>query len=49
MVLVLAATITDRWFVTRRGLVMGVLTAGQATGQLLVLPPVTMIAENIGW
>lgn len=49
MALVLAATITERWFVTRRGLVMGVLTAGQATGQLLILPPVAAIAESVGW
>src|SRR6218665_966501 len=33
MALVLAATIANRWFVTRRGLVMGILTAGSATGQ----------------
>jgi predicted MFS family arabinose efflux permease len=49
MALVLAATIAERWFVTRRGLVMGVLTAGQATGQLVILPPVAAIAESIGW
>lgn len=49
MALVLAATIAERWFVTRRGLVMGILTAGQATGQLLILPPVAAIAENVGW
>ena len=49
MALVLAATVAERWFVTRRGLVMGVLTAGQATGQLMVLPPVAAIAEHIGW
>lgn len=49
MALVFAATIADRWFVTRRGLVMGVLTAGQATGQLVLLPPVAIIAESIGW
>ncbi|MFX4272529.1 MFS transporter [Propionibacteriaceae bacterium Y1685] len=49
MALVLAATIADRWFVTKRGLVMGVLTAGQATGQLVILPPVASIAESIGW
>ncbi len=49
MALVLAATIADRWFVTRRGLVMGVLTAGQAAGQLVILPPVAAMAETIGW
>lgn len=49
MALVLAATITSRWFVRRRGLVMGVLTAGSATGQLVLLPPVAALAENVGW
>lgn len=37
------------WFVSRRGLVMGALTAGQATGQLVILPPVAAIAESVGW
>ncbi len=49
MALVLAATIANRWFIHRRGLVMGVLTAGQATGQLVILPPVAALAENVGW
>jgi predicted MFS family arabinose efflux permease len=49
MALVLAATIANRWFVERRGLVMGVLTAGAATGQLIILPPVAALAENTGW
>ena len=49
MALVLAATIANRWFIGRRGLVMGVLTAGAATGQLIILPPVAALAENTGW
>ena len=49
MALVFAATIAERWFVRRRGLVMGVLTAGAATGQLVILPPVAAMAETIGW
>lgn len=49
MALVLAATISNRWFVARRGLVMGVLTAGSATGQLVILPPVASLAENVDW
>ncbi|MGM0697534.1 MAG: MFS transporter [Actinomycetota bacterium] len=49
MALVFAATIADRWFVARRGLVMGILTAGSATGQLIFLPPVATIAESTGW
>lgn len=49
MALVFAATITDTWFATRRGLVSGVLTAGSATGQLIFLPVIAAAAEDIGW
>jgi predicted MFS family arabinose efflux permease len=49
MALVFAATIANRWFVHRRGLVMGILTAGTATGQLVILPPVAALAETVGW
>ncbi|MBW1637521.1 MFS transporter [Microbacterium resistens] len=49
MALVFAATISNRWFVHRRGLVMGILTAGSATGQLIFLPPVALLAETTGW
>lgn len=49
MALVFAATITDTWFATRRGLVSGVLTAGSATGQLIFLPIIAAAAENVGW
>jgi len=49
MALVFAATVANRWFIRRRGLVMGILTAGSATGQLIFLPPVAYLAENVGW
>ena len=49
MALVFAATIANRWFVRRRGLVMGVLTAASATGQLIFLPVLAWLAENSGW
>lgn len=49
MALVFAATIANRWFVRRRGLVMGILTAGSATGQLIFLPAVANLAETSGW
>jgi hypothetical protein len=35
---VLAATVANRWFVERRGLAIGVLTAAFAAGQLIFLP-----------
>ncbi|MCI9888760.1 MFS transporter [Micrococcales bacterium 31B] len=49
MALVFAATIAGRWFVARRGLVMGILTAGSATGQLVFLPVVAALAGGAGW
>lgn len=49
MALVFAATIANRWFEQRRGLVMGVLTAGSATGQLIFLPIVASLADGAGW
>lgn len=49
MATVLAATIATRWFVARRGLVMGVLTAASATGQLAFLPALAWLASHQGW
>ena len=49
MALVFAATIANAWFVKRRGLVMGILTAGCAAGQLVFLPLVAYLAETISW
>jgi predicted MFS family arabinose efflux permease len=49
MALVFAASVADRWFVARRGLVIGVLTAGSATGQLIFLPAVAALASAHGW
>jgi MFS family permease len=47
--LVLGATIAARWFAERRGLVVGILTASVATGQLLFLPLLAAITERMGW
>jgi MFS family permease len=47
--LVLAATIATRWFNARRGLIVGLLTASSATGQLLFLPLLASIAAHSGW
>ncbi|MDF0530451.1 MFS transporter [Tsukamurella sp. 8F] len=43
------ATVATRWFVARRGLVTGVLTAASATGQLIFLPVVAMLTDRYGW
>ncbi|MBV8123577.1 MAG: MFS transporter [Burkholderiaceae bacterium] len=47
--LVLAATVANRWFSKRRGLVLGVLTASNATGQLIFLPLAARLIELLGW
>ena len=49
MALVFAATVANAWFVKRRGLVMGILTAGGAAGQLIFLPVVAFVAEATDW
>ncbi len=49
MALAFAATISQRWFLRHRGLAMGVLTAGGATGQLLFLPLIAEVATRTGW
>ena len=47
--MVLGATVVNRWFVTQRGLMMGLLMASTATGSLLFLPGMAAIAERSGW
>ena len=49
MALVFAATIASRWFMQRRGLVVGALTAAAATGQLIFLPLLSKLAMDHGW
>src|ERR1700751_74232 len=47
--LVLGATIATRWFAARRGLVVGIMTASVATGQLVFLPLLSSLTERLGW
>jgi MFS family permease len=47
--LVLGATIVSRWFETNRGSIMGVLTASNATGQLIFLPLFGIVIAHSGW
>jgi MFS family permease len=47
--LVAGATIVNRWFEKNRGTAMGVLTASNATGQLVFLPLFGLIITRSGW
>ncbi|HEX3176805.1 MAG TPA: MFS transporter [Methylomirabilota bacterium] len=46
---VLGAMVANRWFTERRGLVLGMLTASSATGQLLFLPLLASMVVHLGW
>ena len=45
----IAAYIAARWFRSRQGLVVGVLTAANAAGQLVFLPSLATLATHFGW
>src|SRR4030095_11031495 len=45
----LTTTIVQRGFTAQRGLVMGVLTASTATGQLVFLPILASLVGRSGW
>ena len=47
--IVLGATVVNRWFVARRGLMMGLLTASAATGTLIFMPILAALAQTGGW
>jgi predicted MFS family arabinose efflux permease len=47
--LVLGATVATRWFVQRRGLAIGILSASSASGQLVFLPMLASVTDNYGW
>jgi len=47
--LVLGATVAVRWFDKRRGLIVGLMTASNATGQLVFLPLLASVTEAVGW
>ncbi|HEY3116000.1 MAG TPA: MFS transporter, partial [Chloroflexota bacterium] len=44
-----AASVANRWFAERRGVVVGILTAANATGQLIFLPTVAFLVTMQGW
>src|SRR5271170_4670704 len=47
--MVLAATVATRWFNHRRGVVIGMLAASSATGQLIFLPLIAELTTRFGW
>ena len=46
---VLGATVANRWFVARRGLVMGIFGAATSAGQLIFVPLLVWLVVTIGW
>jgi predicted MFS family arabinose efflux permease len=47
---VLGAAVANRWFTEKRGLVMGLLTASTATGQLIFLPALaSAVTSSANW
>jgi sugar phosphate permease len=47
--LVFAAIVANRWFKSHRGLVLGLLSASSATGQLVFLPLAAWLVDHVGW
>ena len=47
--LVMSATVATRWFETQRGLVIGLLSAAMAMGQLIFLPLMAWLVDQSGW
>ena len=46
---VLAAAVANRWFVKHRGVTIGLLTNGNAAGQMVFLPLLTAVIVAAGW
>jgi sugar phosphate permease len=46
---VLGATVANRWFVERRGLVLGIFGAAASAGQLVTVPALMWLVVYIGW
>jgi sugar phosphate permease len=46
---VLGATVANRWFVARRGLVLGLFGASVSAGQLIFVPLLMWLVVTIGW
>ena len=46
---VLGATVANRWFVERRGLVLGIFGAAASAGQLVSVPALMWLVVSVGW
>lgn len=46
---VLGATVANRWFVERRGLVLGIFGAAASAGQLVAVPALMWLVVVVGW
>ena len=46
---VLGATVANRWFTTRRGLVLGLFGAATSAGQMIFTPLLIGLVERLGW
>jgi MFS family permease len=49
MASILGATVANRWFVEKRGLVQGILGAGTSAGQLVFIPLLSWLVVSTGW
>lgn len=49
LALVFGALVTNRWFASRRGLVMGIFGTAYAVGQLAFLPLISAVIQQVGW
>ena len=49
LALVFGAIVANRWFVTHRGVIVGVFSAASSTGQLVFLPAIARLADGPGW
>ncbi|MFF1926013.1 MFS transporter [Streptomyces sp. NPDC058221] len=49
MAMTFGATVANRWFTSRKGLVTGVLAAGSVFGQMVFLPVLSRVIERYQW
>jgi sugar phosphate permease len=49
LAMVLVASVVNRWFVQRRGLVTGLLSTAVSTGQIMFVPLIMWLAVTVGW